>query len=175
MTGRLLPAALLLVAVARAAGEFADMNGRYEGGRYCASPAVHLGVAVALRGGGLIAPALRDAHSLGVEALMRELSDLVARVRRGGLRSSEVTGQTLTVTQLGEEGCRGVLGVIHPPQVALVGIGRTGERALVVDGKLTARTCVTISLAADHRVSDGRRGALFLARIASLLQQPEAL
>ncbi len=175
VTARLLPAALLLSAVARAASEFADMNGQYDGDAYHGSASVHLGVAVALRGGGLIAPALRDAQSLGAEALMRQLSDLVARARRGGLRSSEVTGQSLTVTHLGEAGCRGLLGVIHPPQVALVGIGRIGERAVIIDGTIVARPCVTISLAADHRVSDGRRGAQFLARIGALLQQPEIL
>jgi pyruvate dehydrogenase E2 component (dihydrolipoamide acetyltransferase) len=91
------------------------------------------------------------------------------------LRSSEVTGQTLTVTHLGEAGCRGLLGVIHPPQVALIGVGRIGERAVVVDGAIVPRSCVTVSLAADHRVSDGRRGAQFLARIGALLQQPEIL
>jgi pyruvate dehydrogenase E2 component (dihydrolipoamide acetyltransferase) len=175
VTARLLPAALLLSAVARAASEFPDMNGHYEEGACHGSASVHLGVAVALRGGGLIAPAVRDAQSLGVQALMDQLSDLVARARRGGLRSSEVTGQTLTVTHLGEAGCRGLLGVIYPPQVALVGLGRIAERAVVVDGAIVARPCVTLSLAADHRVSDGRRGAQFLARIGALLQRPEDL
>ena len=172
---RLVPAALFIAAVARAAREFPDMNGTYESDRYHPGEAVNVGVAVALRGGGLIAPALQNADKMSLDEIMRGLSDLVRRARAGGLRSSEVSGQTLTITQLGDEGVRGVLGIIHPPQVALVGIGKPAERAVVEAGALVARSCVTLSLAADHRVSDGRRGAQFLAKIAALLQHPEAL
>jgi pyruvate dehydrogenase E2 component (dihydrolipoamide acetyltransferase) len=172
---RLVPAALFIAAIARAAREFKDMNGTYESGEYHPAELVNIGVAVALRGGGLIAPALRDTDKLSIQQIMAGLSDIVRRARAGGLRSSEVSGQTLTVTQLGDEGVDGVLGIIHPPQVALIGIGKPGERAIVESGRVVARTCVTISLAADHRVSDGRRGAQFLARIVALLQQPEAL
>jgi pyruvate dehydrogenase E2 component (dihydrolipoamide acetyltransferase) len=136
---------------------------------------VNVGIAVALRSGGLIAPAIVNAHALRVDETMQQLSDLVRRARSGGLRSSEVSGQTLTITQLGDEGVQGILGIIHPPQVALIGIGSPRQRALVVDGQLVARTCVTVSLSADHRVSDGRRGAQFLNRVAALLQAPEKL
>jgi len=172
---RLVPAALFIAAVARAAREFPDMNGTYESDRYHPGEAVNVGVAVALRGGGLIAPALQKADRMSLDEIMRGLSDLVRRARAGGLRSSEVSGQTLTITQLGDEGVRGVLGIIHPPQVALVGIGKPAERAVVEAGSVVARSCVTLSLAADHRVSDGRRGAQFLAKIAAMLQHPEAL
>lgn len=175
VTERLLPAALLLTAVARAAAQFPDMNGTFEHGEFRPASAVHLGVAIALRGGGLIAPALRDAQSLTIDALMTRLSDLVRRARSGGLRSSEVAGQTLTVTNLGDDGSTGLIGVIHPPQVALVGAGRVAARAVVEDGRVVIRDVVTLSLAADHRVSDGRRGAQFLARIAALLRHPESL
>jgi pyruvate dehydrogenase E2 component (dihydrolipoamide acetyltransferase) len=172
---RLVLAALLAAAVARAAREFPDMNGTYENGQFHSGAAVNLGVAVALRGGGLIAPAIVNAHALSLDQIMQQLSDLVRRARSGGLRSSEVSGQTLTITQLGDEGVQGILGIIHPPQVALIGIGTPRERALAVDGQVMVRTCVTISLSADHRVSDGRRGAQFLNRIAALLQEPEKL
>jgi pyruvate dehydrogenase E2 component (dihydrolipoamide acetyltransferase) len=175
VTQRLLPAAVLLAAVARAAQQFPDMNGTFENGEFHPAPTVHLGVAIALRGGGLIAPALRDAQSLSLDELMTRLSDLVRRARSGGLRSSEIVGQTLTVTNLGDEGCAGLLGVIYPPQVAIVGVGRIAARAVVEQGAVVARDMVTLSLAADHRVSDGRRGAQFLARIAALLRQPELL
>ncbi|MBU6378623.1 MAG: 2-oxo acid dehydrogenase subunit E2 [Gammaproteobacteria bacterium] len=175
VAGRLLPAALLLAAVARAAREFEDMNGHFERGAFQPAVGVHLGVAIALRGGGLIAPALHDADTLPLADLMHQLADLVRRARSGGLRSSEISGQTLTVTHLGDEGSQGILGVIHPPQVALVGVGRIAPRAVVEQGAVVARDRVTLSLAADHRVSDGRRGAQFLARIGALLQQPERL
>jgi pyruvate dehydrogenase E2 component (dihydrolipoamide acetyltransferase) len=68
-----------------------------------------------------------------------------------------------------------VHGVIYPPQVALVGFGRITERAGVEGGRLVAMPMVTASLAADHRVSDGHRGALFLARVRDLLQRPQEL
>ena len=172
---RLVLAALLTAAVARAAHEYPDMNGIYEDGQFHPGTAVNVGVAVALRGGGLIAPAIVNAEVLGLEQIMQQLSDLVRRARSGGLRSSEVSGQTLTLTQLGDEGVQGILGIIHPPQVALVGVGTPRECARVIDGQVVARTCVTLSLSADHRVSDGRRGAQFLSRIAALLQEPEKL
>jgi pyruvate dehydrogenase E2 component (dihydrolipoamide acetyltransferase) len=175
VTQRLLPAALLLAAIARAAHQFNDMNGTFEAGAYRPAPGVHLGVAISLRGGGLVAPALRDAQSLSVDELMARLSDLVRRARSGGLRSSEVSGQTLTVTNLGDEGSAGLLGVIYPPQVALVGVGRIGSRPVVDQGHVVARDVVTLTLAADHRVSDGRRGAQFLARVADLMRRPEQL
>jgi pyruvate dehydrogenase E2 component (dihydrolipoamide acetyltransferase) len=106
---------------------------------------------------------------------MTGLADLVRRARAGGLRSSELTDPTVTVTNLGDQGVEVVHGVIYPPQVALVGFGRIAERPWVDAGAVVAMPTVTASLAADHRASDGHRGALFLARLGALLQQPEAL
>jgi pyruvate dehydrogenase E2 component (dihydrolipoamide acetyltransferase) len=82
---------------------------------------------------------------------------------------------TITVTNLGEQAVESVFGVIYPPQVALVGFGRIAERAWVADGALVAMPVVTASLAADHRVSDGHRGALFLAGLREALQRPAQL
>jgi pyruvate dehydrogenase E2 component (dihydrolipoamide acetyltransferase) len=151
------------------------MNGHYRDGRHAPSEVVHLGVAISLRGGGLVAPAILDAQAKSLAELMRDLADLVRRARAGSLRSSEMSGPTITVTNLGDEGVESVHGVIYPPQVALVGFGKAGERAWVEDGKLRAMRAVTAALAADHRVSNGHRGALFLAEINRLLQAPEAL
>jgi pyruvate dehydrogenase E2 component (dihydrolipoamide acetyltransferase) len=95
--------------------------------------------------------------------------------RDGSLRSSEISSPTITVTNLGDEGVEAVHGVIYPPQVALVGFGKAGERPWVEEGRLCAMRAVTATLAADHRVSNGHRGALFLAEIHRLLQAPEAL
>jgi pyruvate dehydrogenase E2 component (dihydrolipoamide acetyltransferase) len=172
---RILPAALLLKAVARAVADFPEFNGHFADGTFHASEAVHLGVAIALRGGGLVAPALHDASRLGVDALMRALLDLVARARAGQLRTSEFTDPTITVTSLGDAGTQMVLGVIYPPQVAIIGFGAVAERPWAAEGMLGVRPTVTASLAADHRVSDGHRGALLLGTIHRLLQVPEAL
>jgi pyruvate dehydrogenase E2 component (dihydrolipoamide acetyltransferase) len=82
---------------------------------------------------------------------------------------------TITVTNLGDQGVDLVHGVIYPPQVALVGFGRVVQRPWAVGGMLTVRPVVTVTLAADHRVSDGHRGGRYLASIADLLQRPEDL
>ncbi|MEP6589351.1 MAG: 2-oxo acid dehydrogenase subunit E2 [Polaromonas sp.] len=136
--------------------------------------AVHIGVAISLRQGGLIAPALYDVDGKPLAPLMQELADLVRRCRAGSLRSSEMTDACVTVTNLGDQGVEAVMGVIYLPQVALVGFGRVARRPWIdAEGKLGAIPTVTASLAADHRVSDGHRGALFLAELRELLQQPE--
>jgi len=175
VTGRLLMAALQLKAVALACRNFPEMSGFYEDGAYSASTAVHAGVAISLRSGGLIAPAIHDTADKPLDTLMRDLTDLVRRARAGSLRSSELSEPTITVTNLGDQGVESVFGVIYPPQVALVGFGRIAERPWAENGNLVVRPTVSASLSADHRVSDGHRGALFLAEIRELLQHPERL
>jgi pyruvate dehydrogenase E2 component (dihydrolipoamide acetyltransferase) len=106
---------------------------------------------------------------------MRRFRDLVQRARTGGLRSSELSDPTITVTSLGERGVESLFGVIFPPQVAIVGFGKLVERPWVIGGQIVARPLVTATLSADHRVSDGHRGALFLAAVDRLLQEPTRL
>jgi pyruvate dehydrogenase E2 component (dihydrolipoamide acetyltransferase) len=175
VTARLLPAVLLLKAVALALRAVPEMNGLFVDGSFQPASAVHLGVAISLRRGGLIAPALHDVDAKPLPQLMAELGDLVQRARAGSLRSSELADPTITVTNLGDQGVEAVHGVIYPPQVALVGFGRVAERAWVDGAQLVAMPLVTASLAADHRVSDGHRGALFLARLRDVLQRPQEL
>jgi len=175
IAGRLVPAALLLRATSIAARETPEMNGYFTDGRFVPSPRVHLGVVVSLRTGGIIAPAILDADELPVDALMERFRDLVARARAGRLQRAEMTEATITVTNLGDLGVDSVLGVIYPPQVALVGFGRVAEQPWAHDGMVGVRPAVTATLSADHRVSDGMRGARFLSRIDELLQSPGAL
>jgi pyruvate dehydrogenase E2 component (dihydrolipoamide acetyltransferase) len=172
---RLLMGALFVKATAGAARAVPEMNGHYEGGAFRAAEAAHVGVAVALRGGGLIAPAIRDVQDMELDALMVAMRDLVGRARSGRLRSSELTDATITVSSMGETGAEALFGVIYPPQVALVGFGASVRRAWVVGDAVEARVVVTASLAADHRVSDGRQGAKLLMEIERLLQEPEGL
>jgi pyruvate dehydrogenase E2 component (dihydrolipoamide acetyltransferase) len=173
--GRILPAALLLKATALALREVPALNGAWQDGGFVPAAGIHVGWAIALRGGGLVAPAIRDADRAALPALMSALRDLVGRARNGRLRLSELTGGTVTVTSLGERGAESVTGVIYPPQVALVGLGRIAARALVVDGRVEPRPAVTATLAADHRASDGHTGGQFLAALARLLQEPQSL
>lgn len=175
ITERLLPAVLQLKAVALAAQRFTEFSGFWRDEGYEPHPAVHVGVAISLRGGGLVAPAIHDVAEKKLDELMRDLTDLVARARAGSLRSSEMSDPTITVTNLGDKGVDAVFGVIYPPQVAIVGFGRPAPRVVVVDGGIRVATTVQASLAADHRASDGHRGALFLAEVNRLLQQPEEL
>lgn len=172
---RILPAALLLKATAMAVHEVPEVNGFWIDGAFHPSVPVHLGVAVSLRGGGLIAPAIHDAAGLSLTDLMAALKDLALRARSGRLRASEMTDATITVTNLGDRGVDVVHGVIYPPQVALAGFGRIHEEPRAVDGMLTVRQVVIATLAADHRVSDGHRGGLFLEGIDAALQRPEEL
>ena len=130
---------------------------------------------VALRGGGLLAPVIRDADRLDVESTMAALSDVVERARRGALRSSELSGATITVTNLGEDGVEEIYGVIHPPQVAIVGFGGVIDRVVATEGRAQVHPTVRVTLAADHRATDGRIGGRFLSKVGSLLAQPGKL
>jgi pyruvate dehydrogenase E2 component (dihydrolipoamide acetyltransferase) len=172
---RLLYSVLLIKAVARAAAEIPGFAGFYRNGQFEAATDIHVGFAVAQRGGGLMAPALLSAASKDLIVLMHELMDLVARARGGHLRSSELGLPVITLTSLGDEGVDAVYPIIFPDQVAIVGAGRLTDRPWVNDGQVTIRPTLTLTLAADHRVTDGRRGARFLARIATLLAAPGEL
>lgn len=175
VAARLVPSALLLKATALAAREVPEVNGFFTDGVFRPSTSVHLGLAVALRQGGLVAPAIRDADTLPLDVLMQKLRDLVSRARAGRLQRGEMADPTITVTNLGDLGVESVYGVIYPPQVAIVGLGRIVEQPWARDGMLGVRPAVTATLSADHRVSDGLRGGRFLARIEELLQKPEEL
>jgi pyruvate dehydrogenase E2 component (dihydrolipoamide acetyltransferase) len=172
---RMLYSALLIKAVALAVREVPEMNGTYADDQWMPSEAVHVGVATSLRTGGLIAPAIHDVANKTVDEVMTALRDLVNRVRSGGLRSSELSDPTVTVTSLGERGCESVFPIIYPPQVAIAGFGTIVERPWAENGMVGARRVIHASVAGDHRVSDGHRGGLFLRAIGELLQKPEGL
>jgi pyruvate dehydrogenase E2 component (dihydrolipoamide acetyltransferase) len=172
---RLLIGALAIKATALAARRFPAFNGFYRDNKFEPAPAVHVGVAIAIRGGGLAAPALHDADRLSLDELMSSMRDLVQRTRAGRIRSSEISDPTITVSSLGERGVEALYGIIYPPQVAIVGFGKVVERPWIVDGAVRPRSVITMTLSADHRVSDGHAGALFLAEIGKLLKDPDKL
>jgi pyruvate dehydrogenase E2 component (dihydrolipoamide acetyltransferase) len=172
---RVLPAAVVLKATALALREFPDLNGYWIDDAFRPGDGIHLGVAINLRRGGLLAPAMRDVDQRSLDEVMEALKDLVQRTRAGGLRGSELTDPTITVSNLGDTGVERIHGVITPPQVALVGVGRITERPWAVDGLLAVRRTLALSLAGDHRASDGHRGGRFLAAIAANLTRPETL
>ncbi len=162
---RLLPAVLLLKASALALREVPQLNGTYAEGVFQPGDGIHVGWAISLRGGGLVAPAIRDADARPLPELMAAMRDLVQRARSGGLRSSELSSPTVTVTSLGERGAESVTGIIYPPQVAIIGFGTHLDAGPGwSDGRVEARPLVTVSLAADHRATDGHIGARLLDR-----------
>ena len=172
---RLLYGVLLIKAVALALRQVPELNGLWKGNAAVQSPDIHVGVAVSLRQGGLVAPAIHHTDKLSLGELMNRFLDVVKRARAGTLRSSELSDPTITVTSLGEQGVETVFGVIYPPQVALVGLGKIVERPWVIEGQVVSRPVVTASLSADHRVTDGHRGGLFLSAVDRLLQEPGQL
>lgn len=175
VTERLLYGVLLIKAVALALRRVPELNAVWKEGSAVRSEGIHIGTAISLRQGGLVAPALHHADRLSLSDLMKNFQDLVTRARAGSLRSSEMSDPTITVTSLGEQGVETVFGVIYPPQVALVGFGKLLERPWVMNGQVVPRPVIRASLSADHRVSDGHRGGIFLAEIDRLLQEPHTL
>jgi pyruvate dehydrogenase E2 component (dihydrolipoamide acetyltransferase) len=172
---RLIYGVLLVKAAALALRKVPDLNAVWAEDHVELKPAIHVGVAIALPGGGLVSPAIHDTDQLSLGDLMAQFRDLVQRARAGRLRSSELSDPTVTVTSLGEQGAESVLGLINPPQVALIGFGRLTERPWVVDGRIEARRVIHASLAGDHRAVDGYRGSVYLAELERLLQEPENL
>ena len=172
---RILPAALLIRAVVQALGKVPELNGFWQEDAQQASKEIHPGIAIALRKGGVITPALLNAHEMTLDETMQALGDLISRARAGKLRSAEVTKQTITITNLGDLGVERVYGVIYPPQVALVGLGRIADAPWAEGDALTVRKVLQATIAGDHRATDGRTGALFLDKLNQLLQKPEEL
>lgn len=169
---RVLPAALLFLATARAAARVPELNGWWIDGGFRPAETVDLAMVVSLRRGGLLTPTIRGADSLDVAETMAVLKEMVTAARSGALRSSWMADASLTVTNLGDNGVDRVAGVIFPPQVALVGIGRTRSRPWVGDdGRLVVRPVVTVTLAADHRATDGTTGSRFLTALVRALDE----
>ena len=175
VTGRMLYSVMLLKAAALAVKRVPEINGFWIDGALRRSEEVHVGVAISMRGGGLIAPAIHDIEKKNLDEIMQNLRDLVQLVRSGVLRSSEIADATITVTSLGEEGVETVFGIIYPPQVAIVGFGKVASKPVAVADRVEIRAVMVATLSADHRASDGHLGSRFLNEIATLLQEPDKL
>lgn len=175
IANRLLDTVLLVKAVALALRQFPEFNSTWEGDRPVEKPEIHVGIAIALRQGGLVAPAIHHTDQKSTDELMAGFQDLVGRAKSGVLKATELSDATITVTSLGDRGVEAVFGVIYPPQTAIVGFGKIVERPWCVNGQIQPRHIMIATLSADHRVTDGHRGALFLAAIDRLLQEPAQL
>jgi pyruvate dehydrogenase E2 component (dihydrolipoamide acetyltransferase) len=121
---------------------------------------------------GLIAPAVLDVGRKSLPEIARETKDLVLRAKGGALRPEEVNDGTFTITNLGAYGIETLIGIIQPPQTAILGIGSVMDQPVVRDGLVGVKQLMKVALSADHRVTDGAQGAQFLSEIKSLLEQP---
>ncbi len=172
---RLLPVVVLLKAVALALTDVPELNGFWVDGGHQVSDAIHIGFAIALRQGGLVTPAIHNTDMKTLDELREAVNDLIVRTRAGHLRSSELTDSTITVTSLGDRGVEKVYGVIYPPQVALVGLGKIMDQPWVENGMLGIRPVLIATLAGDHRATDGHRGGIFLEALNRHLQEADKL
>ena len=172
LADRVVPGTLLLCAAARAAAKAKACNGWWRDGAFVAADDVRLGVVLSLRTGGIIVPTIAAADELTPADMMVRLAELVQRARQGRLRASDMDEATITVTSLGDRGAESVSGVIHPPQVAIVGFGAIHDEVIAVDGVPAVRPFVHASLAGDHRSIDGLTGSRYLAQLQTLLDGP---
>jgi pyruvate dehydrogenase E2 component (dihydrolipoamide acetyltransferase) len=171
---RLLPVVLLIKSMALALREFPDLNAVWENGLQRKQD-IHIGFVVSLRAGGLVVPAIHHADKKSVDEMMETLNDLIPRARAMKLRSSELSDSTITMTNLGDGGADAVFGVIYPPQVAILGFGGIVDRPFAENGLLGIHPILRVTLAGDHRATDGLTGSRFLTAIKNKLQQPETL
>jgi pyruvate dehydrogenase E2 component (dihydrolipoamide acetyltransferase) len=132
---------------------------------------VNLGMAVSIPDG-LIVPILRNIHLMGLKEIRQRSVDLVDRARAQRLKQDEMTGGTFTVSNLGTFGIREFSAIINPPQVAILAVSAAEKRAVVRGDQIVARTMMSLTLSADHRVVDGATAADFLRTLKTLLEQP---
>ena len=171
---RLLPAALLIKSVAQSLVDFPNLNASWDNGLQLKKE-INIGFVVSLRGGGIIIPTIHNANLKNTSEIMEALNDIIPRARAMKLRSSDLSDSTITITSLGEGGADVVFGVIYPPQVAIIGFGGSSQQAVVENGMLGIRHVFTVTLAGDHRATDGLTGSDFLVTLNKHLQNPESL
>ena len=171
---RLLPAALIIKATAKSLVDFPNLNAIWDNGVQ-PKKEINIGFVVSLRSGGVIVPTIRNADLKSIDEIMEALNDIIPRARAMKLRSSDLTDSTITITSLGEGGADTVFGVIYPPQVAILGFGGSSQQPFVENGMLGIRTVFTVTLAGDHRATDGLTGSDFLVTLNRYLQNPETL
>jgi pyruvate dehydrogenase E2 component (dihydrolipoamide acetyltransferase) len=172
---QIMPAALLVKATALALREVPELNGFWTENGPQKSDAIHIGCAISSASGRLVAPALMNADQMDLGTLMRNLVDLVGRVRQGRVRSSELAAATITAMDFGDQGVEAAYAGVNAPQVAIIGFGRITERAWASGGRVEARPVMTITLSADSRASDCRHGGTFLNTVEQLLLTPQRL
>lgn len=169
------PAALLFL-LSRVLIDFPEFNGVFENQKFIAKEPVNIGIAISLKNKGVVVPAIIESQKLDLFQINEALNDLITRARSGNIKTTELVSGTFTVTNLGDLGVEEVFGVIVPPQVAIMGWGAIHQEPVVIsNSEIKAKSILTISLSADHRVSDGLLGASFLKAFTKAIENPKTI
>ena len=171
---RILPAALFIKSVASSLVDVPELNAEWED-ELVIKNEINIGFVVSLRSGGIVVPSLKNADLKSVGEIMEWLNDIIPRSRSFNLRSSELSGSTVTITNLGEGGADKVFGIVYPPQVAIIGLGSVAEEPFAKKGMVGIHPMLYVTLSGDHRATDGLVGSRFLAAMDKHLQNPQAL
>jgi pyruvate dehydrogenase E2 component (dihydrolipoamide acetyltransferase) len=152
-----------------------DVNASFLGDRIRFHNRVHIGIAVAVESGGLVAPIVRDCDQKTLQQISRQAKELVARVRRRKLSPEEYTAATFSVSNLGMMGIEEFAAVINPPEGAILAVGAVLEKPVVNDGRVEIGYRCRMTLSCDHRVVDGATGAKFLQSLRRILENQSHL
>lgn len=162
---------LLVRAAALALEEFPNLNGSYTDEGLRLNPTVDVAIAVAVEDG-LLTPVVRDCNAMDLVELAREVHRVIRAARKGRLKPEEYAGGTFTVSNLGMFGVDAFSAIINPPHTAILAAGGARQLPWVVGGQIQPATVMTLTVAADHRVTDGVEVARFLNRIREFLERP---
>ena len=167
---------MIVKAVAMAAREVPSANRHYYGDKYVMSKRINVGIAVALDGGGLINVVAHDADRVSLRILAVENREKIGHVRNGKVRPEDITGETITVSNLGMYGVDNFLAIVNPPSASIVAVGAAKPTPIVKeDGELGVATMMKCTLSADHRAVNGAEGGEFMAALRDLLENPMRL
>jgi 2-oxoglutarate dehydrogenase E2 component (dihydrolipoamide succinyltransferase) len=154
--------------------QFPMVNAQIDGDTIVYKHYVNMGIAVA-SDAGLVVPNIKDAHAKGMLEVSRDISAIAKRARDGKLTMDDLTGGTFTITNGGVFGSLISTPIINYPQVGILGLHKTQDRPVAVDGKIEIRPMMYIALSYDHRIVDGQQAVLFLVRIKELIEDPAAM
>jgi pyruvate dehydrogenase E2 component (dihydrolipoamide acetyltransferase) len=158
----------VIKAAALALGDVPALNASFSEASIRYFDDIHVSVAVALDDG-LVTPVIEHADRKSVAQIAVAMTELAAQARAGTLSAGASAGGTFSISNLGAFGVREFAAVINPPQAAILAVGAAEARPVVVDGKLAVATVMTVTLSADHRVTEGAVAARWLAAFRSRL------
>jgi pyruvate dehydrogenase E2 component (dihydrolipoamide acetyltransferase) len=166
---------IIMKACAAALRQHPEVNTSFQGESIRYHNRVHIGMAVAIEGGGLVTPVIRDCDRKSLEEISREARELATRARNRKLNPDEYVGSTFSVSNLGMMGIEEFSAVINPPEGAILAVGSVAEKPVVADGRIEVGLRCRMTMSCDHRVIDGATGARFLQTLKRILENPGLL